>query len=769
MKKIKRTVLAVLLLVSMLLIPVRTTSYAADDYIGYYAGENGRFSFSLSENNYCYWYQDGTRYAGKYQAKTDGFEMNLVGSGTIMDTSFRAEKQKNGSLRVYGGIVDGELFTKTEKPQDIRDVDQMWAKRIRHSKKSSGKINLKETVLLNQNDIRITATGYSANGNDEGIRLLLENDGEHEVVIMTASVLINDKVADVSFFSRLAPHETGNEILRIKTVVLEALKVEKIETISIAFSIEIQGQPKYVSEKVSIPIQDSRNRVPVLIPIGKTIFASDKLWVELVGYENTGFDVELYYLVQNDAEAGFTARTTKTSLNEEEGSKYALNQDVEANSAVLYQGSFNKADYSATGKLNTMEFDLQLQSSYSTSFVCFNRIRMEFEPDGQICSFESTAKIDEDSDFWKENFVTTTNEPENKQSRFDKEWKNVVRDYMDAEEYDSIAVYLKSYAYSDPEAKIIRAAFLSMEEEPEEDYRAVIAELIDAGEDPVLLLETASREVFGVVLQLDYDGMALNTYCEGNYSTAFSIAAYQAEQGSIFCRSLIAFGMLYYPHFEDEIARIGISREEFKEWLASNIAAGDPAAMYIQAEINIAADAESEVDYYEKAAKMLIKLAEGESIPQPDAVDSAGINLFNGLGFSTTNPLISFFIGECYRYGDGSFPQDFNQSEEWYHTAADRGLPEARLNYGHILLRKIMSDQVPEENYADVVDECYFYLASAADIHERSLAQYDLAILYMILGDMEDGEIWMKKAAENGNIYAETYVNKNVLTIIDWM
>lgn len=766
MRRIQRTALAVLLLVSVLLTSAYTTGYAADDDIGYYAGENGRFSFALSENGYCYWYQDGARYAGKYQVKADGIEMNLIGSGTTRDTSFRAEKQDDGSLKVFGGVVDGELFTKTEKPQSIRAVDQMWAERIRHSKKSSGKISLTETVLLDQNGIRIVATGYSARENIETVQLQLENDGEKEAVVTAASVLINGKAADLPFFSKLAPHETVRGTLRVYPVVLEALSVEKIETISIAFSIDVQDLENIVSESVPVPVQDSRNRVPVLIPIGKTIFTSDKLRVDLVGYENTGSDVDLYYVVQNDAEAGFDAKTTRTALNGEEGSAYAIDQHVEAGIGMLYLGSFHKVVYSSIGKLNSLEFDLQLSSSYTEIFVSLSRVRLEFEPDGQVCSFESTAEIDEESEFWQEHFAADET-TENNRSDFDKEWKNIVRNYVVAEEFESVAAYLKPYADSDPEAKILRAAFLSMDEEPEEDYRAVIAELIDTGEDPIPLLEAVSREVLGFALQLDFDGMALNTYCEGDYSTAFSIAAYQAGRGSVFCRSLIALGVFYYPHAEEEFTRIGVSRENVKEWLDSNIAAGDPVAMYIQAEFNTATDAESEVNYYDKAAELLIKLAEGGTIPQPE--DPTGMNWLNGLGFSTTNPLISYFIGECYRFGDGGFQQDLSQAEQWYHAAADKGLPEARIYYGHILLKKILSDQVPEEEYNDVVNKCYFYLVSAADLHERSLAQYDLGILYLTHGDTEEGEVWMKRAAENGNQYAETYVKNHVLVIVDWM
>ena len=414
MRQIRMGVTA-LLLVCLLLCPLHVTGFAEDDQTGYYAGENGRYSFELTQNKYCYWYQDGQRFAGKFEANKDGFEMNLIGRDYTQDTSFRAQKQKDGSLKVYGGLVDGEQFIKAEKTKEIVEIDQLCSKRIRHSKKCSGKISLTEMMLVDRDDFRITATGYWASGNDEGIRLLVENNGEKELIIRAASVLINDRAADVFFYSRLAPHETDREMLQIRTAMLEALNIGKIEDIKLVFSFQFAEQSEFFSDEVSIPVLDSRNRVPVMIPIGKTIFNSDKLGIELRGYENTGYGIDLYYFIRNNSDSGFTVRTSKTELNGEAGSFYAIDREVEGHSAVLYRGDFQKDDFSSVGKLSSLVFDLKLESSYNNGFAEFERICLEFEPDGQLCGIESAARVDQDSGFWQKNFASTDAQ-ENEQS-----------------------------------------------------------------------------------------------------------------------------------------------------------------------------------------------------------------------------------------------------------------------------------------------------------------------------------------------------------------
>ena len=325
--------------------------------------------------------------------------MDLIGCGYTLDTSFHAETQGDGSMKVFGGLVDGVLFRKTEKTQEIRDVDQLWAKRIRHSRKSSGKISLTETVLLDRDNVRITATKYSANGKSEEVCFLLENDGEQDLAVMTASVAINGKQTDISFYSALAPHETKRSSLWINTAMLEALDVEIIEEITLMFSVQETDNKKFVSDAATILVQDRRNRVPVMIPIGKTMARTEKLCVELVGYENTGYGIDLYYRVRNGAEKGFAVRTAKTSINGEAGSGYAINQDIAGNSDKLYQANFYKADYSSIGKLIILEFDLLLEPTYNNAFIDFEKISMEFEQNGQHCDFEFDVELNEESGF----------------------------------------------------------------------------------------------------------------------------------------------------------------------------------------------------------------------------------------------------------------------------------------------------------------------------------------------------------------------------------
>ncbi len=358
-------------------------------------------------------------------------------------------------------------------------------------------------------------------------------------------------------------------------------------------------------------------------------------------------------------------------------------------------------------------------------------------------------------------------------------WKTEVKEYYKNGEYEIIGDYLRTYSDIDDQARVLRAFFLSMEETQEEDYRDAVAEIINDGIDMKTELDNISKELFNVCYTLDYDSMALNTYCIGNYSTSSTLARYQAKRGDFFGRDLFIFGVLYnYAFYEAASEKEEISLDEIEEWIDSNIQAGDPISMYLKAEMSTYTGAEEDMDYFHKAAYLLSEIAQGGSITvkgeennedDEDNINDGFMSLLSVGGYTTSNPLISFYIGECYRFGDGTFPQDLDQAKPWYKQAAERGLPEARQNYSHLLLWQLLNDEVTEEEYDNTVDECYFYLAWAANNCSLPRAQYDYAIFYYCNDDTENGKLWMERAAESGFKTAIDCIESDSVIVRNWM
>ena len=354
----------------------------------------------------------------------------------------------------------------------------------------------------------------------------------------------------------------------------------------------------------------------------------------------------------------------------------------------------------------------------------------------------------------------------------DDEWKSDVKKYVSNNDLNGAISYLKPFSETDWEAKIMRAAILADVSEPEEDYRKLVAELVDEDVDVVPLLQKVTKEVLGYNINLDLNGMMLYSYSTGDYSTSFSLATYQARRGSLFGKTFLGYAFIHCIDNGKEAIRIGISLEEIENGLKESVAAGDPVAMYVLAELYTFLGQNSEINYYREAAKLLNIIEKEGSVTYPKIGkedDPDSMNVMGGHDFSIRNPLCCFYIGECYRFGDGDFPSDYDKAAEWYYKAGEICvIPEALQNYGHILLGKILNNDMTDDERNDLLSESAYYILYAAETCRKVAAQYDLAFLYYMIGDFETGDYWMKSSADNGFYPAQNYVPGSY-HIEDWM
>ena len=402
------SIIVMCLLLSSMICP----SFAVDDEIGYYTGENGRFSVELAENGLCYWYQDGGRYAGRYKKGFNEFDLELIGSGSALDTDFQAKVLEDGSLSIVGGIVNGEKFIKSEKPQEILNIDQLWLSRIRKSRRSTGKISLTETVLLDWEGLHITAIGYSADGNEEAIRLVLENNSADEVILQLADLKINGRSVNPYFYERVGAREKKNCTLDMGVSLLQAAAIETVETISASFDVKKDYKLLFTSDLISIPVQDNRTRVPVLIPLQKTLLSEYHLFIGLIGYENCGTSANLYYYVQNETDNEFEFCFKDARINGKECAPYIGDKTIKNNSSGVYCTRIYNAEYSGIGTLSDLELFIELEG-YESCFAEFNSIDMEFERSGQLCGYNCDMETYIVSDFWQENLLPPDEPVEN--------------------------------------------------------------------------------------------------------------------------------------------------------------------------------------------------------------------------------------------------------------------------------------------------------------------------------------------------------------------
>lgn len=188
-----------------------------------------------------------------------------------------------------------------------------------------------------------------------------------------------------------------------------------------------------------------------------------------------------------------------------------------------------------------------------------------------------------------------------------------------------------------------------------------------------------------------------------------------------------------------------------KEW--TGLANKDNAEAQFQlgvmygAGLGVGKDINVAVSWYQKAAQqnhpeaafvLCIAYAKGQGV-QADrelsdqwlrkAADLGSINALNGLA------------SIHYR------KQEFSEALAWYQKAAAKNDADAQFNIGNIYNR---GKGVPQNE-----PEAIKWFALAA-VQNDDRAQYDLGVIHMNRKDFATGVVWLKKAAEAGNSYAQS-------------
>ncbi len=326
--------------------------------------------------------------------------------GNLMEErTTRGGEETTRHIQKWGLIQDGEIV-RISAPDGF--VDELEQAKYTWAKKSSGRISLEKTVLMDKNKVKVTAESYAADENREGIRLLFENNRVEDIKIRVPFLMVNDyRIVQNAYFTVKA-NSVLKDRLNIDIACLEAVGIDQIQSVSIGLEVLKDYEKQFESGVVTVPVHDSRYRVSMLIPIQKPVLEEDKLKIKLVGYRKYGSYADLYYYFENRSKEPVHIQSLDALINGGEGAKYSIIQDVEAESLALYHSSFYNSSYSKIDNLRLWSFGVELMTKSYNRFGKAEKIAMEFDSYGQLRNFEGFVTIDKSSDFWKNNFETSS-------------------------------------------------------------------------------------------------------------------------------------------------------------------------------------------------------------------------------------------------------------------------------------------------------------------------------------------------------------------------
>ena len=102
--------------------------------------------------------------------------------------------------------------------------------------KSDGTVSIEPQVLLDQNDVVITAQEYVTDSIwGDGIKILIENNGSQDVGISTNELIVNDYMISGLFSSTVAAGKKANDVVYLSSSELEAAGIDTVGKIEIYF------------------------------------------------------------------------------------------------------------------------------------------------------------------------------------------------------------------------------------------------------------------------------------------------------------------------------------------------------------------------------------------------------------------------------------------------------------------------------------------------------------------------------------------------------
>ena len=102
--------------------------------------------------------------------------------------------------------------------------------------KSDGTVSIEPQVLLDQNDVVITAQEYVTDSIwGDGIKVLIENNGSQDVGISTNELIVNDYMISGLFSSTVAAGKKANDVVYLSSSELEAAGIDTVGKIEIYF------------------------------------------------------------------------------------------------------------------------------------------------------------------------------------------------------------------------------------------------------------------------------------------------------------------------------------------------------------------------------------------------------------------------------------------------------------------------------------------------------------------------------------------------------
>lgn len=179
------------------------------------------------------------------------FAMMALGSGS----------SDSGSKKDVTAAGDSEMNTDNTKdePVQTKDGGETEGQAADNTNASSeGSITIEEQVLVDQDGIKITATGYETDSIwGEGIKLLIENNNSKDYMIGCDALIVNDYMISDLFAATVAAGKKATETMHLSSSELRAAGIDNVGKVEMYFHAYDDDTLDYLFSKVYSEVHTS--------------------------------------------------------------------------------------------------------------------------------------------------------------------------------------------------------------------------------------------------------------------------------------------------------------------------------------------------------------------------------------------------------------------------------------------------------------------------------------------------------------------------------
>lgn len=185
---------------------------------------------------------------------------------------------------------------------------------------SKQEITLDETIIYNENDVKIIATGMDYSGFfGPSIKVLIENNSAKNLTVQSRDSAINGAMIDTIFSEDVAAGKKANTTITFTESELNTAGIKTIKNIE--FKIVLLDTDSYdtvaTSETIALTTSADASFAQTFDSTGETLYDKDgiKVVAKKLSSEDSFWGSELYLYIENNTQKYLTIQARDVSIN----------------------------------------------------------------------------------------------------------------------------------------------------------------------------------------------------------------------------------------------------------------------------------------------------------------------------------------------------------------------------------------------------------------------------------------------------------------------